>query len=208
VTGRRPSVFVCYTHDSVEHKQQVLEFCTFLESMGIEVCLDQNQPPRRQNWYRWALERIPNADFVLTIASPDLREVADGRIVAERNRGAQSEIAVLMELVQRDRPMWTERILPVVLPGRAIDEIPLFLQPLTADHYVVESFTEEGAASLLEALDCERPQPSPASVPARQARPKPAPPKPRRSGNVQHIVSNGSGSVFANQDGEQKIDLG
>ncbi|MEO6087699.1 MAG: toll/interleukin-1 receptor domain-containing protein [Umezawaea sp.] len=197
----RPSVFVCYTHDSPWHKQQVLDFCTFLVAAGIEVCVDQWQPPERQDWYRWALDKIPSADFVLAIASPEFREAADGRVPAERNRGAQAEATVLRELLQDDRPMWTKRILPVVLPGRAVEEIPMFLQPRTADHYIVESFTEEGAEYLLSALRRAPSRPTP----AHRAKPVP-PPKPHpSSGNVQHIVSNGSGSVYANQGGEQTI---
>lgn len=200
MTGRQPSVFVCYTHDSPHHKRQVLDFGTFLESAGVDVCLDQGQPPVRQDWYRWALEKIPEADFVLAIASPDFRRAADGRVPAERNRGAQAEATVLRELLQQDRPMWTRRILPVVLPGRAVDEIPLFLQPRTADHYVVDSFTEEGAESLLATLRGGPAGRSPAGRPA-PAAPRPQPP----SGNVQNVVSNGSGAVFANQGGEQTI---
>ncbi|MFJ6677403.1 SEFIR domain-containing protein [Actinosynnema sp. NPDC091369] len=191
---------MCYTHDSPRHKRQVLDFGTFLVSAGVDVCLDQWQPPVRQDWYRWALGKIPEADFVLAIASPDFHRAADGRVPAERNRGAQAEATVLRELLQRNRPMWTRRILPVVLPGRAVDEIPLFLQPLTADHYMVDGFTEEGAKSLLAVLRREPAGRSSADRSAPTA-PESRPP----SGNVQKVVSNGNGAVFANQGGDQTI---
>ena len=37
-----PRVFVTYSHDTPEHKEQVREFCTFLRSEeGIDVHVDQ-----------------------------------------------------------------------------------------------------------------------------------------------------------------------
>jgi hypothetical protein len=59
---------------------------------------------------------------------------------------------LLRELYHSDPGTWTRRILPVVLPGRSVGEIPLFLQPRTADHYMVTSFTPEGAGDLLRTL--------------------------------------------------------
>jgi hypothetical protein len=58
----------------------------------------------------------------------------------------------LVDLLHRHRDEWTGKILPVVLPGRSPEEIPLSFLPGTADHYVVTSITDEGAASLLRVL--------------------------------------------------------
>lgn len=153
-----PRVFVSYTHDSREHRDMVLRFANFLTtSCGFDVHIDFWDLDRRRNWYRWVIEQITLADHVLVIASPLSKSIGDGQCDNERNRGMQSEIALLMELLHGDRETWQGKLLPVVLPGRSPAEIPLFLQPRTADHYVVSDFTITGAEDLLRAVTAQSP---------------------------------------------------
>ncbi|MEU5691763.1 toll/interleukin-1 receptor domain-containing protein [Actinosynnema sp. NPDC020468] len=202
-----PFVFVSYTHDSPWHKQQVLDLATFLAAQRLHVCLDQWEPASRQDWYRWALANIPKADFVLAVVSAPFRDAADGRVSAEENRGLQAEAGLLRELLHTRRDEWTAKILPVVLPGHTPDEIPLFLQPRTADHYPVDAFTVEGAEDLLRAITGQAAHPRPPmgdAAPvlgprARVERPTGAP--------HQEVVSHGSGHVFATVTGDQTITL-
>ncbi|WP_405137807.1 SEFIR domain-containing protein [Nocardia sp. NBC_01388] len=167
--NRVPRVFVSYTHDSREHREMVLQFAQFLtETCGFDVNIDFWDLDRRRNWYQWAMEQITMADYVLVIASPVCKIVGDGRCGNESNRGMQSEITLLMELLHSDREVWQRRLLPVVLPGRSAAEIPLFLQPRTADHYVVQDFTITGAEDLLRTITAQvryhRPAMNPAVV--------------------------------------------
>ncbi|MET9002581.1 toll/interleukin-1 receptor domain-containing protein [Amycolatopsis sp. NPDC004169] len=148
-------VFVSYTHDSPAHKGQVLAFSEFLVRNGVDVTLDQWHPGHRQDWYTWAIGGIEAADHVIVIASARYREVADGYAPAGTNLGLQSEAALLREKLHTDRPAWTRKILPVVLPGHTADEIPRFLQPRTADHYPVADFTVAGCESLLRVLTAQ-----------------------------------------------------
>ncbi|EWC64094.1 hypothetical protein UO65_0621 [Actinokineospora spheciospongiae] len=114
--------------------------------------IDHLYDSTRQDWYVWAHEQITTADFTLIIASPACCVVGDGQMPAKLHRGLQSEMGILRELLHTDRAQWTKRLLPVVLPGGTPDEIPLFLQPRTVDHYPVHAFTKAGAADLLAAL--------------------------------------------------------
>ncbi|SNY84365.1 SEFIR domain-containing protein [Nocardia amikacinitolerans] len=118
----------------------------------FDVHMDRWDLDRRRNWYQWAIEQVTKADFVLVIASPRCKQVADGHGDPKSNRGMQSEILLLMEQLHSDRETWSRKLLPVVLPGRSPDEIPLFLAPQTADHYLVQDFTVEGADDLLRAV--------------------------------------------------------
>lgn len=147
-----PLVFISYIHDSDEHKAAVLRLATFLRAQGIDVELDQFRLGPRQDWYRWALGRIPRSDFVIVVASPLCRSVGDGQMPDDMNLGGQSEMTILRELLQQDRPKWTGKLLPVVLPGGDWREIPLFLQPRTADHYQIDDFSKAGAGALLDVL--------------------------------------------------------
>lgn len=148
----RPRVFVCYAHDGPSHVETVRKFCEFLAECGIDVHVDRWDLDRRRDWYEWAIDQITSANFIIVIASPDCRAVGDGGVPADRNRGLKSEITLLRELLHQDRPRWHPRLLPVLLPGRSEDHIPLFLQPYTADHYPVTDLTIAGAIDLLRAL--------------------------------------------------------
>lgn len=151
VTG--PSVFISYTHDDDhDHYGEVGEFASFLMSNRIVPIIDQWAGVRRQDWYAWAQRGIPHADFVIVVASSGYRRMGDGNGPNEANLGGQSEAALLRDLLQRDRARWTAKMLPVVLPGHTIDEIPDFLQPYAATHYIVTALTVEGAENLLRAL--------------------------------------------------------
>jgi SEFIR domain len=147
-----PTVFLSYAHDSEAHNDQVLAFATFLRSMGIKAVLDTWATNSRQDWYAWMIKHITEADYVIVVASPMYRWTGDGIDPQARHRGVQSEAALMRELVYGDRAGRLPTILPVLLPGHGIDEIPLFLQPHTATRFEVSAFTESGAEELLRVV--------------------------------------------------------
>ncbi|MFE3188026.1 SEFIR domain-containing protein [Nocardia sp. NPDC059240] len=172
--SRAPRVFVSYTHDDHDHTDAVLRFSEFLaRQCGLDVHMDRWELDRRRNWFRWAIDQITAADFVLVIASPDCKRVGDGPVENLTNRGMQSEMSVLMDRLHTDRAAWERKLLPVVLPGRSVEEIPLFLLPGIADYYIVSELTVEGAEDLLRVITAqppyERPEPnsSPPHLPTR-----------------------------------------
>jgi hypothetical protein len=152
-----PLVFICYTHDSEQHKTDVLRFATFLRTCGIDAQLDRWFLGDRRDWFGWSLDLMCRADFAIIVASPQCRLVGDGRHLANTNHGGQSELSLLRELLQTDRDTWTRRLLPVLLPGHDLAEIPLFLLGRAADHYQVTELTQSGAESLLRVLTAQPP---------------------------------------------------
>src|SRR5262249_32679740 len=132
--ARHPRVFVSYSHDSEDHKRRVRELATSLTRLGIDVRLDQWADDRRRDWSVWAHAEITGADFVMVIASVDYKRRAEGGVASDDGRGAQFEASLLRELLCADRIRWEPKMLPVVLPNRSVEEIPLFLQPHTATH--------------------------------------------------------------------------
>jgi hypothetical protein len=157
----RPQVFVSYAHDTEHHKRQVQQLCALLRSLGVDARLDSYDEDSRRDWYVWQVEQIEQADFVLCIASPRYRVTGDGRTEPDRNRGVQAEAAHLRDLLYLDRPNWTRKLLPVVLPGRSIDEIPLFLQPYCASRYVITEITADGVEVLLRTITGQPAHPPP-----------------------------------------------
>jgi hypothetical protein len=162
-----PKVFVSYAHESGAHKAAVLALATVLRDAGVDVVLDVWSDDARLDWYVWAIRQLTAADHVLVIASERYRATGDGNAPNLENRGLQSEAALLRELVHADRATWLPKVLPVVLPGHTVDQIPLFLQPHTASHYRVNSITTAGADELLRVI-------------RREPRRTPAPPEPAR----------------------------
>jgi hypothetical protein len=144
-----PKVFVSYAHESDGHKALVLEFATFLRDAGVAVVLDRWSADVRQDWYSWAIREMTAADFVVVVASERYRLTGDGNGPSTEHRGVASEAALLRELVYGDRAAWLPKVLPVVLPGHVLGQIPLFLQPHTASRYHVTSFDPAGAEELL-----------------------------------------------------------
>ncbi len=168
-------VFVSYAHESAEHKGQVLALATLLRDSGLDTVLDVWAADTRQDWYSWAIRELTDADFVVVVASRRYRASGDGSGPSTENRGVQSEAALLRELVYGDRQTWLPKVLPVLLPGHDVDEIPLFLQPFTASRYEVTSPTPEGAGELLRVLrhqpgDPAPEAPRPRSVPPERGR--------------------------------------
>lgn len=158
-----PRVFVSYAHDDEPHVEQVRLFADFLaQDCGLDVVLDRWDTDRRRDWYLWAVEQVREADFVLVVASPMCRRVGDGQIDNMQHRGLQSELALIRENLHADRAAWTTKLLPVVLPGRSPSDLPAFLQPQSADHYIVSGNTVDGAQDLLRAIFCRPPHRRPA----------------------------------------------
>jgi hypothetical protein len=147
-----PKVFIAYAQDSQAHKDAVRGFADLLRSYGIDAEIDQYAEEERQDWNEWAHRHFMASDFVIIVASPRMMTFGDGTGPADQNRGVQAEMTVIRDLLQRDRPTWTKKILPVVLPGGTIDELPDFVGPYALSHYCVEELTLDGIDTLLRII--------------------------------------------------------
>lgn len=147
-----PRVFVSYAHDSDEHKAAVRALCDLLLHEGVNVLVDQAEPEVRQDWRRWMTTGIYRSDRVVVVASPAYRSVGLYEFDDNTHAGAQAEYQLLTNLLREDRSAWMPKILPVILPGRAVGEIPVGLQPYDADHYLVPSLTTDGITGLMQAI--------------------------------------------------------
>jgi len=148
----RPRAFVTYAHDSEEHKADVLDLATLLQQAGVDTELDQWAADRRRDWSTWAIEGMTTADYVIVVVSPDYKAPGDGLGPTTVNRGVRSEASVLRDLLHGDRDLWLPKLLPVLLPGHEVEEIPYFLQPNVADHYKVEEISERGIEDLYRVI--------------------------------------------------------
>jgi hypothetical protein len=148
--ARRVRVFISYAHDDVDHVVLVRRFRDFLRDVGgVDARLDLSAEQVPLDWPAWMQEQVRAADFVLVVASPAYKVRAEDDAPAESGRGVRWEVRLIRELSYADHRMGLAKVLPVVLPGRDVSEIPFWLGPTTRTHYVVAEFTLAGAEALL-----------------------------------------------------------
>ncbi|MEU5344338.1 MULTISPECIES: toll/interleukin-1 receptor domain-containing protein [unclassified Streptomyces] len=150
--GTKARVFISYAHESDAHKAAVRQLYELLRDNDLDVRFDQEGLHERRLWETWVTQQILRADFVLVIASPSYRQAGDGTLPERARLGLRSEYRRLVDVQHRDPDTWLKKILPVVLPGRSPEEIPLSFTPGVADHYVLDGITQKGATQLLNVL--------------------------------------------------------
>ncbi|WP_322750861.1 MULTISPECIES: SEFIR domain-containing protein, partial [unclassified Frankia] len=144
-TDRPPRVFLSYAHESPEHENVVRDLWIFLRSREIDAKLDKAAAERRQDWPLWMLAEVRASDFVLILASPQYRRRSEGEAAADEGRGVQFEAALIREELYRDRPAAMAKFLPVLLPGRSVEDIPVWLGPYATTHYPIAEISDTGA---------------------------------------------------------------
>ena len=151
-----PRVFISYAHDSIEHRAMVRDLWLLLRSLGIDAKLDLvHDGP---DWAMWMEQQVRAAEHVLVIGSPEYRRRADGEAPMDQGRGVWFEARLLRDVIYGDKGTASlRRILPVVLPGRSVADLPMFLAPNTGVHYQVTAITKAGLGQLLDVLLGEAP---------------------------------------------------
>jgi hypothetical protein len=145
-------VLISYAHDDPVHEAQVLQFYEFLRVKGIDALIDAEVAGRPQYWPDWMSAQIRQGGYVLVIGSPDYKAAAEDRLSAYERKGVRWEARALKDAFYSNHAAARDRILPVLLPGRTVEDLPDWLSPGAATYYAVASFTVEGAEDLLRAL--------------------------------------------------------
>ncbi|MFH8618492.1 SEFIR domain-containing protein [Streptomyces sp. NPDC017979] len=151
-TGQPPTLFISYAHDDDRHKTSVREFANLLMDHGIDTQLDQWSDDSRKDWGTWASRQIETADFIAVVASPMCRKVGDGAMEPRQHRGLQNELGIIRNQLAAYPEEWGRKVLPVVLPGGSVEDIPVCLRPHNMDHYIVDKLTEAGIDDLLRSM--------------------------------------------------------
>jgi hypothetical protein len=144
-------IFICYAHEDEAHKKMVRDFTDLLRACGHDPRIDSDYEGPRQDWNQWAVRQIRKADFVVVIASPTCKAVGDGTYPGKDRAGIRHELGVISNLLQMN-PDWAPHLLPVILPGLSVNDIPMFLRPATMDHYPVDALIESELETLLKAI--------------------------------------------------------
>ena len=143
-----PKVFISYSHDSPEHKEQVLALSDRLRDEKIDCIIDQYEefsPP--EGWPRWTEKQIREADFVLMVCTETFYRRFMGEETQGLGRGARWEGNTIYQLLYNDGTSST-KFIPVLLGSGKPEHIPTALQGI--HHYCLN--TEEGYDDLYRKL--------------------------------------------------------
>lgn len=130
-------VFISYSHDSDEHREQVLGLSERLRHDGIETLLDQyvNGSPL-QGWPRWMLNQLDAADFVIVVCTETYYRRFRGHEEPGKGKGVDWEGALITQEIYDSRSR-TLKFVPIFMSAAVEDWIP---EPLrTVTHYALTS---------------------------------------------------------------------
>jgi len=163
-----PRVFISYSHDSLEHRDRVLQLADRLRADGIDAIIDQYIQTPPEGWPVWCGEQIDAADFVLMVCT----ETYFRRVTHKEEPGIGHGVLWEGRLINQhlyDAGSVTTKFIPVLLADVSDTYIPLPVKGGTS--YLVE--TPEGYESLLRLLTNQPLTPMPRlgtrkSLPARE----------------------------------------
>ena len=131
------TVFISYSHDSDEHREQVLALSERLRADGIKTLLDQyvNGSPQ-QGWPRWMLDQLDAAAFVLVVCTETYYRRFRGHEEPGKGKGVDWEGALITQGIYDSRSRKL-KFVPVFLSAPVEEWIP---EPLRAvSHYALTS---------------------------------------------------------------------
>lgn len=139
--------FISYTHDSLAHKARVLELANRLRDDGIDCHLDQYEPAPPEGLYRWMINQIEGAAFVLVVCTEAYARRFLGREVPGVGLGVTWEGTIIAEELYRGGASNT-KFIPILFSADDANHIPVVLRSTVS--YRID--TEGGYASLLTRL--------------------------------------------------------
>ena len=109
------TVFISYSHDSDEHREQVLALSERLRADGIKTLLDRyvNGSPK-QGWPRWMLDQLDAANFVLVVCTETYYRRFRGHEEPGKGKGVDWEGALITQGIYDSRSR-TLKFVPVFL---------------------------------------------------------------------------------------------
>lgn len=144
-------VFVSYAHkdDDGAHAEQVHRLCNILRYEGFDVRLDRDALPAPQDWTAWMRHEMREADVIMVIASPLYkRRFEDPE--ADSSVGVAYEARLLRNELAHAPESGGWLVLPVLLPGSTVEDLPDFLRSLRP--IVIDSISLDGIDQVVARL--------------------------------------------------------
>jgi tetratricopeptide (TPR) repeat protein len=95
-SNRPPRVFISYSHDSEEHRNNIADLAQTLRQQGIDAQIDRfYESPPPLSWPMWMMDQIESADFALLVFTETYARRFRGRETPGRGLGVRWEGAII-----------------------------------------------------------------------------------------------------------------
>lgn len=121
------SVFISYSHDSIEFCDKVLNFSNKLRSEGIDTILDQYEDAPEEGWPRWTETKIEDSDFVIIFVSEGYFKKIYNQVEVNQGKGVKWEGNVIYQTLYNNGN-YNNKFIPVVFNDDDYMFIPKPLQ--------------------------------------------------------------------------------
>lgn len=135
-------IFISYTHDSKEHKDQVLSLAQQLRSDGLLSVIDRyinGHPP--EGWPLWMERQLSKADFVLIVCSPTYHRRYRGEEIPGHGLGGMWESALTRQALYEAHGK-NRKFVPVLFEGASVEDIPGVLRYQYTHYLLMENYYE------------------------------------------------------------------
>ena len=122
-------VFISYSHDSPQHKKCVLKLSNRLRSEGIDCNIDQYETCPSEGWFRWMVNQIEEADFVLIVCTEKYEKRFKGKEEVGKGLGAKWEGAIITQELYHSEA--NNMCIPIVFSPEDSEYIPSILKSAT-----------------------------------------------------------------------------
>jgi hypothetical protein len=129
-----PIVFISYTHDSEEHKEQCMALKLRLLGHGIECIIDQDIESPPEGWPLWCERQIEKAHFVLVVCTETYNRRFNLDEEAGKGKGARYEGYIIRQMLFEDGAL-NPKFIPVIFTQDDQRFIPRILSGVT--HYLI-----------------------------------------------------------------------
>lgn len=131
-------VFISYSHDSEEHKDNVLSLADRLRDEGINCIIDQYEESPSEGWVRWAINQIEEAEFVLVVCTEQYHRLFRGEVETIAGRTANWQGAIITQSIY-DSQANNTKFIPVAFSAQDSAHISVILRSATT--YVLDTAT-------------------------------------------------------------------
>jgi hypothetical protein len=127
-TASNPSkIFISYSHDSEDHREQVLKLADRLRDEGINCRIDRYEEAPSQGWAKWMMDEIDAAKFVLIICTEQYDRRFRGKEEIGKGKGATWEGTIVTQALY-DSQGSNSKFIPVLLNSNDEGFVPLPLR--------------------------------------------------------------------------------
>lgn len=122
--SQSPKVFISYSWDSDNHKDNVLKLADRLRHDGIDCNIDQYEVAPPEGWPRWMSNQIDKSDFVLVVCTEQYKRRFQGKEEPGKGKGVTWEGAIINQVIYDYNQRKKTKFIPIIFSSQQANYIP------------------------------------------------------------------------------------